>query len=139
MAYPSSTNNVTLPGKVSRDPELRTVGEGNRTMLVLHIAVRKPGRPASEDSPTADFFSITVWGNQAEVCAKHLHKGLEGRGQLHPVWDGTDRGSGGVPRQPPQGPRPGAGGGGCRGVGRVRAPGQGRGQAHAESLEGRPG
>ena len=75
MAYPSSTNNVTLAGRVSRDPELRTVGEGNRPMLVLHIAVRKPGRPASEDSPTADFFSITVWGNQAEVCAKHLHKG----------------------------------------------------------------
>jgi|SRR6185312_2545634 len=75
MAYPSSISNVTLVGRVTRDPELRMVGEGERPMLVLGLAVRKPGKPADPDSPTADFFSVTVWGNQAETCAKHLHKG----------------------------------------------------------------
>jgi single-strand DNA-binding protein len=75
MAFPSATNNVTLVGRVTRDPEIRKVGEGERPMLVLGIAVRKPTKPADGDSSTADFFSVTVWGNQAETCAKHLHKG----------------------------------------------------------------
>jgi single-strand DNA-binding protein len=38
-------------------------------------AVRKPGKPEKGDAPTADFFNITVWGGQAETCAKHLCKG----------------------------------------------------------------
>jgi single-stranded DNA-binding protein len=42
MAYPSSTNNVTLIGRVTRDLEIRRVGEGKRPMLVLGVAVRKP-------------------------------------------------------------------------------------------------
>jgi single-strand DNA-binding protein len=44
-------------------------------MLTLGVAVRKPGKLEKEDAPTADFFNITVWGGQAETCAKHLHKG----------------------------------------------------------------
>ena len=61
MAYPSPTNTTTLIGKVSRDPELRTVA-GDKSVLTLGIAVRKPARPESDDAPTADFFNVTVWG-----------------------------------------------------------------------------
>jgi single-strand DNA-binding protein len=74
MAYPSPTNTTTLIGKVSRDPELRTVA-GDKSVLTLGIAVRKPARPESDDAPTADFFNVTVWGAQAETCARHLRKG----------------------------------------------------------------
>ncbi len=77
MAYSSPTNTATLIGKVTRDPELRTVSTsaGDKSVLTLGLAVRKPIKPASDDAPTADFFDVTVWGGEAENCAKHLCKG----------------------------------------------------------------
>jgi single-stranded DNA-binding protein len=54
---------MTLIGRVSRDPQLRTVttSAGERRVLNLGLAVRKPDRPESPDAPTGDFFNITVW------------------------------------------------------------------------------
>jgi single-strand DNA-binding protein len=77
MAYPTPTNTATLIGRLSRDPQLRTVttSTGVRPLLNLGLAVRKPSRSSDQDGPTADFFNITVWGAQAEACAKHLTKG----------------------------------------------------------------
>jgi single-strand DNA-binding protein len=76
MTYISSTNSTTLIGRVTRDPELRTVSTngGDKSVLTLGLAVRKQIKPV-EDSPTADFFDVTVWGGEAETCAKHLEKG----------------------------------------------------------------
>jgi len=76
MAYPSPTNSATLIGKLTRDPELRTVSTsaGNRSVLTLGLAVRKPIKP-EDDAPTADFFDVTVWGAEAENCAKYLRRG----------------------------------------------------------------
>jgi len=77
MAYPSSLNSTALIGRVTRDPELRTVttSGGDRPVLTLGIAVRKASRPDNGDSPTADFFDLTVWGALAETCSRHLYKG----------------------------------------------------------------
>src|SRR5271167_1368985 len=77
MPFPSPTNSATLIGKLTRDPELRTVSTsaGERSVLTLGIAVRKAIKPEHEDSPTADFFDVTVWGPLAETCAAHLTKG----------------------------------------------------------------
>jgi single-strand DNA-binding protein len=36
---------------------------------------RKPIKPEDDDGPTADFFDVTVWGAEAENCAKYLRKG----------------------------------------------------------------
>jgi single-strand DNA-binding protein len=76
MPYPSPTNSATLIGKLTRDPELRTVSTsaGKRSVLTVGIAVRKAVRP-EEDAPTADFFDVTVWGALAETCAANLAKG----------------------------------------------------------------
>jgi single-strand DNA-binding protein len=76
MAYRSSTNSTTLIGRLTHHPELRTVSTsaGEKSMLTLGLAVRKQGKP-DEDSPTADFFDVTVWGGEAETCAKHLRTG----------------------------------------------------------------
>ena len=48
MPYPSPTNSATLIGKLTRDPELRTVSTsaGNRSVLTLGLAVRRPVRPS---------------------------------------------------------------------------------------------
>ncbi len=44
-------------------------------MLTLGLAVRRPVRPDDDDVPTADFFDVTVWGAEAENCARYLRKG----------------------------------------------------------------
>jgi single-strand DNA-binding protein len=77
MPFPSPTNSATLIGKLTRDPELRTVSTsaGDRSVLTLGIAVRKPIKTDQDDTPTADFVDVTVWGPLAETCAAHLAKG----------------------------------------------------------------
>ncbi len=77
MAYPSPTNAATLVGRLTRDLELRTVptSAGERSVLTLRLAVRKSSKPENHDTPTADFFDVTVWGNLAETCSRHLCKG----------------------------------------------------------------
>ncbi len=77
MPFPSPTNSATLIGKLTRDPELRTVSTsaGERSVLTLGIAVRKSIKTDQDDTPTADFFDVTVWGPLAETCAAHLTKG----------------------------------------------------------------
>jgi single-strand DNA-binding protein len=77
MPFTSPTNSATLIGRLTRDPELRTVSTsaGQRAVLTLGLAVRRPVTPEGEDAATADFFDVTVWGPQAETCAKYLRKG----------------------------------------------------------------
>jgi single-strand DNA-binding protein len=94
MAYPSATNSAILIGQLTRDPELRTVSTsaGARSVLTLGLAVRKPIKP-EDDTPTADFFDVTVWGPLAETCAAHLRKGrLAGvSARLEPTaWEAAD-------------------------------------------------
>ncbi|TML00342.1 MAG: single-stranded DNA-binding protein [Actinobacteria bacterium] len=94
MAYPSPTNCATLTGRLTRDPQLRSVSTsaGQRSVLTLGLAVRKPTKP-EDDAPTADFFDVTVWGALAETCAAHLRKGrlVAASARLEPTaWDAPD-------------------------------------------------
>jgi single-strand DNA-binding protein len=95
MAYSSPINSATLIGKLTRDPELRTVSTsgGERSVLTLGLAVRKPSKPEGEDTPTADFFDVTVWGVEAENCASYLRKGrlVAVSARLEPTaWEASD-------------------------------------------------
>jgi single-strand DNA-binding protein len=95
MPFPSPTNSATLIGKLTRDPELRTVSTsaGERSVLTLGIAVRKAIKTEQDDAPTADFFDVTVWGAEAENCAKYLRKGRLAAvsARLEPTaWDAPD-------------------------------------------------
>jgi single-strand DNA-binding protein len=77
MPFTSPTNSATLIGRVTRDPELRSVSTpaGNRSVLTLGLAIRRPIPPEGEDDASADFFDVTVLGQQAETCARYLRKG----------------------------------------------------------------
>ena len=95
MPFPSPTNSATLIGKLTRDPALRTAktSAGDRSVLTLGIAVRKPINPEQDDAPTADFFDVTVWGQLAETCAAHLGKGrlVAVSARLEPTpWEAPD-------------------------------------------------
>lgn len=72
--------NVTiLIGRLTKDPELRYTPETQNAVCTFTLAV---DRPMSRDRQ-ADFIRITVFGKQAENCAKFITKGkqvaVEGR------------------------------------------------------------
>ena len=95
MPFTSPTNSATLIGRVTRDPELRTVSTsaGERPVLTLGLAIRRPVLPEGEDAATADFFDITVWGQQAQTCARYLRKGRLAAimARLEPMsWEAAD-------------------------------------------------
>jgi single-strand DNA-binding protein len=67
-------NRVVLTGNLTRDPELRATG-GGTSVCDLGIAVNSREKVGGDWQDRADFFNVTVWGNQAENAAKYLTKG----------------------------------------------------------------
>jgi single-strand DNA-binding protein len=71
----ANINRVVLVGNLTKDPELRHTG-GGTPVCSLRIAVN--GRRRDESGQWVDkpnYFSISVFGNQAESCAQYLSKG----------------------------------------------------------------
>jgi single-strand DNA-binding protein len=71
----ANINRVVLVGNLTKDPELRHTG-GGTPVCSLRIAVNTRRRDESgqwADKP--NYFSISVFGNQAESCAQYLSKG----------------------------------------------------------------
>lgn len=73
-------NNVTLIGRLTRDPELRYVQSGT-AVARFSIAIDKPlsrerkQEMESQNQQTADFINIVVWGRMAENCSRFTAKG----------------------------------------------------------------
>jgi len=68
-------NRVVLVGNLTRDPELRHT-PGGTPVCSLRVAVNDRKRDESGnwvDAP--NYFSVSVFGNQAESCAQYLSKG----------------------------------------------------------------
>ena len=70
-------NVVMLIGNLARDVELRELSAETKVANFV-LAVNRPGAEAG-----ADFFRISVWNKQAELCERYLAKGrkvaVEGR------------------------------------------------------------
>ena len=66
-------NRVELVGRLTRDPELRTVSSGV-SVATFTIAINRPFSPQGEDRQ-ADFINCRVWRAQADNIAKYCHKG----------------------------------------------------------------
>lgn len=66
-------NQITLVGRLARDPELRMTGEGvARTWFV--VAVPRAFAPKDGDRE-ADFINVVTWRQLASTVAEHLTKG----------------------------------------------------------------
>jgi single-strand DNA-binding protein len=84
-------NKVLLTGRLTRDPELRSLASGSSvaTFAVATNEFRSKGKEHSE------FHNIVVWDRLAQVCGQYLGKGqqvaIEGRLQTR-QWD-DDRGA----------------------------------------------
>jgi single-strand DNA-binding protein len=71
----ANINRVVLVGNLTRDPELRHTPSGT-PVCSLRVAVNDRKRDESGnwvDAP--NYFSVSVFGNQAESCAQYLAKG----------------------------------------------------------------
>jgi single-strand DNA-binding protein len=91
----ANINRVVLVGNLTRDPELRHT-PGGTPVCSLRIAVNSRRRDESGtwvDKP--NYFSVSVFGNQAESCAQYLSKGrpvaIDGRLDWR-EWEAKDGG-----------------------------------------------
>ena len=88
-------NKVILIGRLTRDPELRTIATGNATTSFT-IAVNRNFTNQNGERE-ADFINCVAWRKQAENVAKYCTKGsqvaVEGRIQTrnYDAQDGTKR------------------------------------------------
>ena len=75
MAF--STNNITICGNITKDPELRFTPGGN-AVASFSIAVNRSVRDKNTNEwvdEGAEFFNIVTWFRLAENCAESLKKG----------------------------------------------------------------
>jgi len=64
----SDLNLVALAGRLTKDPEVRTIPNGTS---VCDISIACNRRKSEE----ADFFDVTLWGKTAETAGSYLKKG----------------------------------------------------------------
>lgn len=84
-------NNVTLIGRITKDPELKYTTGNNTAVCQFNIAVDR--RFKSEGQPTADFIPVVAWKQTAEFVSKYFNKGsrIAIIGQLQTrSWDDTE-------------------------------------------------
>ena len=67
-------NKIVLLGKLIRDPELRTLEDGNKVFTRFIIAVDRNFK-AQDGTRKADLIPVTLWGRKAEVVCQYMKKG----------------------------------------------------------------
>lgn len=67
-------NNVVLVGRLTKDPELRYVGEKNNALTNFSLAVDR-GYKNLQGENKVDFINIEIWGKQAEIFCTYMEKG----------------------------------------------------------------
>ena len=74
-------NNVSLIGRLTRDPQVSYTSESQMAVARFAIAVDRPVKAGAEKQ--TDFPNIVVFGKSAENCERYLSKGrlvgIEGR------------------------------------------------------------
>lgn len=65
-------NSVTIAGRLTADPELKTTPSG---LSVCSFTVAVNRRTKEGEEQKADFFNVTTWRQTAETVSKYFHKG----------------------------------------------------------------
>lgn len=77
-------NKVILVGRITKDPELKTVQSGS-AVVNFTVAINRPttSNGADQNQSNADYINCVIWNKQAENLAKYVKKGqligVEGR------------------------------------------------------------
>ena len=89
----ATLNKVMLIGKLTRDPELRSIPSGSAVATFTLAVNRVYKTQTGEKKEQTSFIRIVVWGRRAEVCGEYLTKGgpvfIEGRIQSRD-WETQD-------------------------------------------------
>ena len=62
-------------GRLTRDPDIRTLQSGN-TVATFTLAVDRTYK-SREGEKSTDFIPIVAWGKTAELCGQYLSKGRQ--------------------------------------------------------------
>ena len=85
-------NKILLKGRLTADPEMKTINDGANFVTKFSIAVNRKYVKEGEER-TADFFNCACFGKTAEFVQKYFFKGqemlLEGRLQNR-SWEKED-------------------------------------------------
>ncbi len=86
-------NRVTIIGRLTRDPELRTIPSG-KSVASFSVATGRAWSDAQgQKQKQTEFHNIVMWGKLGEIAGQYLHKGskiyVEGRLQTRD-WAGQD-------------------------------------------------
>ena len=65
-------NKVTLGGRLTAEPELKTTPSG-KSVCKFSIAVNR--KIKQQGQPETDFFNIVAWSYNADTVARYFHKG----------------------------------------------------------------
>lgn len=90
-------NKVYLIGRLTRDPEVRSIPSGQQVATIGLATSRVWNDQATQQKREAtEFHTIIAWGRLAEICAQYLKKGslamFEGRLQTR-SWDDKSTGA----------------------------------------------
>lgn len=67
-------NSVILVGRLTKDPEVKYVGEQNILVTNFTLAVDRKSKKESKGQKT-DFIRIEAWKEAADICANKIKKG----------------------------------------------------------------
>ena len=86
-------NKIMIIGNLGRDPEMRYTPSGRPVTTFSMGTSRSWNAADGERREETEWFNVVAWGNLAEICKQHLHKGqtvyVEGRLQTR-SWDDPD-------------------------------------------------
>lgn len=72
----ASINRATLLGNVGRDPEIRTLNNGDKVAnLSLATSETWKDKNSGERQERTEWHRVTLWGNLAEIVEKYVRKG----------------------------------------------------------------
>ena len=85
-------NQVSMIGRLTRDPELKKLGDSDRDVCELRLAVDN-GKSREGQDRNATFVDVATFDGPARACAEHLSKGrqvaVEGR-LVYREWQAED-------------------------------------------------
>ena len=88
-------NKIIIMGRLTRDPELSSVGGNNTSCAHFSLACERDFKNKQTGEKECDFIDVVAWRNTADFVSKYFTKGrmavVEGRLQIR---DWTDRDGG---------------------------------------------
>lgn len=81
-------NQVTIMGRLTRDPETRYLQGSDSSVTRFTVAVERNYKAPNEEQPKTDFINCTAWNKKGEFISKYF-----GRGSMIAVTGSIETGS----------------------------------------------